>query len=295
MKTFFKTLALIACICAVACSEEEGRLPKSTVKNLVTEELRKDNILNQYETINVGYYEENNRETRLKLRKLAAAGMITYDVERFRTSARVKDGYTFDYDSYTFEDNYKTVTRYRHFVNVALTNDGMKYVVSQIPKYKEPQDPYLAPLAEKEYPEDAVKSKEVFDENGKGVFTLVEEEEPKEKAEKKDKKKEDSKPTKKQNTSDDQENKSDLQKAKERENKVEKYVKTQSLKVTDVRNILIRDDVDATAEVVVDTYNVSPFGRIYDKVQNGEHRVYKLTLLKYEDKGWVVTKMTKKK
>ena len=274
MKTLFKSLALLACILAASCTNQD-KLPESTIKDLVTEELNKENLLNQYATIEVGYYEENDEDERYELRKLAAAGVITYKIERIEAKVRVRDGYTYDYNTYRVVDKYKTITRYKYFVETALTAKGDSLAVAYIPRYEAEPDEYLQYPEFKTYPEDAVWREEVFDDAGQPVEAVEDvkktETETEEVAEK-------------------PEPKTDYDKAKVKEHKETKYVKTHSLKVTDARNILVREGV-ATADVIVDSYDVSPFGRILKYERDGMHEIYEVSFVYYQDKGWVVTKM----
>lgn len=274
MKTLFKPFALLACILAASCTNQH-KLPESTIKDLVTDELNKENLLNQYATIEVGYYEENDEDERYELRKLAAAGVISYKVERIEAKVRVRDGYTYDYNTYRVVDKYKTVTRYKYFVETALTAKGDSLAVTYIPIYEAEPDEYLQYPEFKNYPEDAVSREEVFGDDGQPVEVVEDvkktETETEEVAEK-------------------PEPKTDYDKAKAKEHKETKYVKTHSLKVTDARNILVREGV-ATADVIVDSYDVSPFGRILKYEREGMHEIYEVSFVYYQDKGWVVTKM----
>ena len=274
MKTLFKTFAISACICAVSCTSQD-KLPESTIKDLVTEELNKKNLLNQYATIEVGYYEENDEDERYELRKLAAAGVITYKVERIEAKVKVRDGYTYDYNTYRVVDKYKTVTRYKYFVETALTAKGDSLSVAYIPRYAEEPDEYLQYPEYKTYPEDAVSREEVFGDDGKPV-EVVEEKKEEEKVE--------------EPVSEKPEPKTDYEKAKAKERKETKYVKTHSLKVTDARNILVREGVGA-ADVIVDSYDVSPFGRILKYEREGKHEIYEVSFVYYQDKGWVITEL----
>lgn len=274
MKTLFKSIAVLACICAVSCTSQD-KLHESTIKDLVTEELNKKNLLNQYATIEVGYYEENDEDERYVLRKLAAAGVITYKVERIEAKVKVRDGYTYDYNTYRVVDKYKTVTRYKYFVETALTAKGDSLAVAYIPRYEEEPDEYLQYPEYKIYPEDAVSREEVFGDDGKPV-EVVEEKKEEEKAE--------------EHASEKPEPKTDYEKAKAKEHKETKYVKTHSLKVTDARNILVREGVGA-ADVIVDSYDVSPFGRILMYEREGTHEIYEVSFVYYQDKGWVITEM----
>ena len=274
MKTLFKLFALFVCICAVSCVNQD-KLSKSTIKDLVTEELKKENLLTQYATIEVGYYEENDENKRYELRKLAAVGVITYKVERIEAKVRVKDGYTFDYNIYRFVDKYKTITRYKYFVETALTTKGDSLAVVSIPLYEEEPDKYLAPLVFEVYPEDAVPYEEVFGDDAQAEEVVEGKTENEMTAEQ---------------VSEKPEPKTDYEKAKAKEHKEIKYVKSHSLKVTDARNIFVRDGI-GQADVIVDSYEVSPFGRILKYEREGAHEIYEVSFIYYQDKGWVITKM----
>ena len=272
MKTLFKLFTLSVCICAVSCINQD-KLPKSTIKELVTEGLNKGNLLNQYATIEVGYYEENDEDRRYVLRKLAASGVITYKVERVESKVKIKDGYTYDYNTYRIVDNYKTVTRYKYFVETALTAKGDSLAVVSIPLYVDEPDEYLMPLKFEVYPEDAVSREEVFGDDGQ----LVEKEKQEVVQEV-------------EQVSEKSEPKTAYEKAKAKEHKETKYVKSHSLKVTDARNIFVREGI-GQADVIVDSYDVSPFGRILKYEREGAHEIYEVSFIYYQDKGWVITKM----
>ena len=274
MKTAFNLFALIACIFAASCTSQD-KLHESTIKDLVTDELNKENLLNQYATIEVGYYEENDEDERYELRKLAAAGVISYKVERIEAKVRIRDGYTYDYNTYRVVDKYKTVTRYKYFVETALTAKGDSLAVAYIPKYEADPDEYLQYPEFKTYPEDAVSREEVFGDDGQPV-EVVEEETKSEAVT--------------EEVTEKSEPKTDYDKAKVKEHKETKYVKTHSLKVTDARNILVKEGI-AKADVIVDSYDVSPFGRILKFEREGMHEIYEVSFVYYQDKGWVVTEM----
>ena len=274
MKRLLHLYILLTCVSIVSCTSQD-KLSKSTIKNLVTEELNKENLLHQYATIEVGYYEENDEDQRYELRKLAAAGVITYKAERIETKVRVKDGYTFDYNTYRVVDQYKTVTRYKYFVETALTAKGDSLSVAAIPYYVGEPDKYLEYPEFKVYPEDAVSKEEAFGEDGKYIEAV---------SEKKVDEPAGETPTVKP------EPKTEYEKAKAKEHREIKYVKTFSLKVTDARNIIVRDGV-ATADVIIDSYDVSPFGRIFKHEREGDHEIYEVSFVYYQDKGWVITKL----
>ena len=274
MKVLCKLFALLVCICAVSCVNQD-KLSKSTIKDLVTEELKKENLLTQYATIEVGYYEENDEDKRYELRKLAAAGVITYKAERIEAKVRVRDGYTYDYNTYRIVDKYKTVTRYRYFVKTALTTKGDSLAVAVIPVYEDEPDKYLIQPEFEIYPEDAVSPDEHFGDDGQTVEIVEETQNEEDTTEA---------------VSEKSEPKTDYEKAKVKEHKEKKYVKTHSLKVTDARNIFVHEGI-GKAVVIVDSYEVSPFGRILEYAREGSHAICEVSFVYYQDKGWVITEI----
>lgn len=274
MKALFYTLVLFICLCASSCTNQ-NRIPETRIKKLVTEELHRNNLLNQYATITVGYYEENDDNERYILRKLAAAGVLTYKVDRIESKSRIRDGYSFDYNTYRLVEQYKTVTRYKYFVETTLTAKGDSLSVANIPLYEDKPDKYLHIPEMKVFPEDSVLREERFSNDDKPTEseekTQVEDQKTIQEPEK-------------------SEPKTEYEKAKAMEHKEIKYVKSHSLKVTDARNIFIRNG-SGKADVIVDSYDVSPFGRILSHEREGRHSIWNISLTYFQDKGWVLTEL----
>lgn len=129
-KTVYLTVALAF---LTACSgDNASRISPSTVKALVTESLKEDAEAEEFNVVKLGYYEENDEDARYTLRKLAAAGVITYDVERIETSRRIKNGYTIDYRTYRLVDAYRTIKGKAYFVHADLTDEGRKWVLDSV-------------------------------------------------------------------------------------------------------------------------------------------------------------------
>lgn len=110
-------------------------------------------ISEKFEVLTVGSYECNDEATRLTLRKLKAAGLLDYKVERYawweKGSKRVREQYqvtrsngwwsypqteyrTVNKTTYDFEDHY--------FVDVALTRAGKSLVVDKVPTPKDEEE-----------------------------------------------------------------------------------------------------------------------------------------------------------
>ena len=286
MKTCLKLLFAIICTSVISCKngnvlkrESSTYLPESTIHKIVTEELEKENLLTRYTPFKVGYYEENDDDDRYELRKLAAAGVITYDVKRIEEKVRVWDGYEMDDRTYRWVDKYKTVSEYRYFVKTELTDAGKRLMVYSIPRYEEKPDKYLTPPPHQSFPEDTVSRKENWGdevETPKASSSSV------------------SNTAKSNNSSGTEpkrdEPKTEYEKEKAREHTTDMWVKTHSLKVMDARNILVKDG-EAMAIVIVDYKDVTPFGRILKYNREGEHEVFKVSFQYWQDLGWTVEEL----
>lgn len=287
MRTIYHSIILsLLCFCIISCTNGNGLkkasctyLPESTIHKIVTEELEKENLLTRYTPFKVGYYEENDDDDRYELRKLAAAGVITYDVKRIEEKVRVWDGYEMDDRTYRWVDKYKTVSEYRYFVTTELTDAGKKLMVYSIPRYEEKPDKYLTPPPHQSFPEDTVSRKENWGdevETPKTSSSSV------------------SNTVKSNNSSGTEpkryEPKTEYEKEKAREHTTDMWVKTHSLKVMDARNILVKDG-EAMAIVIVDYKDVTPFGRILKYNREGEHEVFKVSFQYWQDLGWTVEEL----
>ena len=286
MKRLLHPYILLVCFCIVSCTNDNGLkkasstyLPESTIHKIVTEELEKENLLTRYTPFKVGYYEENDDDDRYELRKLAAAGVITYDVKRIEEKVRIWDGYEMDDRTYRWVDKYKTVSEYRYFVTTELTDAGKKLMVYSIPRYEEKPDKYLTPPPHQSFPEDTVSRKENWGdevETPKASSSSV------------------SNTVKSNNSSGTEpkrdEPKTEYEKEKAREHTTDMWVKTHSLKVMDARNILVKDG-EAMAIVIVDYKDVTPFGRILKYNREGEHEVFKVSFQYWQDLGWTVEEL----
>ena len=287
MRTIYHIIKLsLLCLCITSCTNSNllkkassTYIPESTIHKIVTEELEKENLLTRYTPFKVGYYEENDDDNRYELRKLAAAGVITYDVKRIEEKVRVWDGYEMNNLTYRWVDKYKTVSEYRYFVKTELTDAGKKLMVYSIPRYEEKPDKYLTPPPHQSFPEDTVSRKENW---GDEVET------PKASSSS------ESNTAKSNNSSGTEpkrdEPKTEYEKEKAREHTTDMWVKTHSLKVMDARNILVKDG-EAMAIVIVDYKDVTPFGRILKYNREGEHEVFKVSFQYWQDLGWTVEEL----
>ena len=259
--------AAFALALLTACSSDDAsRISPSTVKSLVTKELKEKAQADVFNTVKLGYYEENDEDARYTLRKLAAAGVITYDVERVETARRIKNGYTVDYRTHRLVEAYRTIKGEVIFVHADLTDEGRKWVVPELPEPPVTEDKFFKPMDYVYYPEFDAPEKDVFP--GEEAINAP-------KAEKKAEEAPKTEPT------------TDYEKAKAREKITTEFVKCYSVKVVDVRNIFVRDG-KAKADFVLEAFDVSPFGRIYNQVYENTHTLGTATFTYYQDKKWVL-------
>ena len=221
-----------------------------------------------FNTVKLGYYEENDEDARYTLRKLAAAGVITYDVERVETARRIKNGYTVDYRTHRLVEAYRTIKGQVVFVHADLTDEGRKWVVAELPEPPVTEDKFFKPMDYVYYPEFDAPEKDVFPGEAQETAPATRKAEEKSETPNAD-------PT------------TDYEKAKAREKITTEFVKCYSVKVVDVRNIFVRDG-KAKADFVLEAFDVSPFGRIYNQVYENTHTLGTATFTYYQDKKWVV-------
>lgn len=268
MRASFKVIfAVLALAGFVSCSGGPDQLSKKEIKGLLSEKIEQEWAHQRYSEVTTGYYEENDADERYELRKLAAAGVITYKMEKFKVKETVREYYWWSYED-------KVVTKTHYFVETALTDLGRKLSVDEIPVYS-PKDKYLEEPEDRSYPEDTVSRQEEkmpkeesgVDKTQSNVSAKGSQDQVKD-------------APKKQKT--------DYEKAQEREYEEEYIVKSCRFKVMDVRDIILKDGT-ATASAVVDIVDVTPFGRILSRLAEGSHLMVSVDLVYYQDKGWQIS------
>ncbi len=187
LKAFIKLNCLSAIMVLglgiTSCGNSNGVLTESDVENEIERICAP--LFKFYNTteIQTGYYELNSADDRKKLREMEAAGLITYSAERFiekvtkTKSVKVVERYYYNWWSgrqepiYTYVDRNYTEDVEHIFVKVALTEEGQRYVVTdeeleniqeEIKKFKIDED-LICPNDETEYPEDAVSDDETIE------------------------------------------------------------------------------------------------------------------------------------
>ena len=292
MKHFFTLL----CVCTLAfmtsCnSDSREQISASTIVSLV-EDMLEVNCENQdYAEITTGYFECNDKDKRYTLRKLAAAGVITYKTECFEVTETYR--YSTGYDWWTGRQTYATGTRTnRHvFVDVALTSKGKSYVVDGYPVPDEDEDPDLAEPAPKAFPEDDVPYDEVLD---------CDKKEPKKEPKESTKSEEEYDPsgcdTDYDDVADDEPQDTPgtaeltpYEKACQKVYTEDYIVETGAIEIVKARNIRLDKIAGrAAAEIIIEVTDVSPFGRILQGLVEGERDAEDVTLIYFEDKGWIL-------
>lgn len=224
--------------------------------------------------LTVGYYEENDAAERLKLRKLASLGMVTYSAEQI--NEYIPAGYWSP-----------AKTKEHVFVNVQLTDKGKKYIVTE--PFKDLDAKELEnPNKDKEFPEDTVAIDEyipVINPSATGVTT----------------------PT--NNTADNnvaatetvEDNytpstispTSPYKAALEKVNTETFNMLAFKIDVKKVFNLICTDEMakdgKAKCDVILECTDVTPFGRILRNVVEGDKRKEtNINFVKYVDKGWQV-------
>ncbi len=287
-KHFFISLSLAIFSCAMFSSCNNGELTASDVEKEV-ERVGAPLFKMQVKSLKTGYYELNDEAARYKLRKLAAAGMITYSAQNIIETKK----------SYWGDRKYDHV-----FVEVALTEEGQKYVVSaeEYEKRKAEVEEFYKKLQNEEvidknaFPEAQVAEEEnvpVLDETLKKApaqeeeeaAPAVEEEAVGEIAETAPKKESQAAASK-----------SAYEKACDKVHSEEVWVETVQWELSDVENIKCTQEMleqgVAKATAVFECVKSTPFGRILEGDYEGETERNKIDFELYAD-GWKTKEMPK--
>ena len=320
-----KKLSLLACLAVLlcfavlpSCEKNNGPTSKGIVKecNDLLYQLGEDSVVTYIRT---GYYELNDSPARCELKRLEAAGLITYQVERFawwdKTETYKKE--IAKYDWY-YGPTYKTVKKVsydynEHFmVDVQLADEGKKWIVKGEPIMKpvvdkdllqpdsdlssfpenqidcveswpEVPNPYLKPEPELEVkPEPEPKTEP------KPQPKMEAEPEPQPEAEL-DPQSEEEDLTVPQVTVGDQCKAFEQAKAKEDSQFVCLFAyKNRAIKARNIQISNTSEFPTAQAEVIFEIYNVSTAGRAIKKTIEGTRSSLPVTLNYYIDKGWVL-------
>lgn len=235
-----------------SCGSSNGELTKSQAESALKEGklLFVDNSWEQVTSLTVGYYQLEKADQRKMLENLASAGVITYSV--VKVPERVKRG-----GGWNRPVEYVNVDRY--FVSVQLTKDGQKLVVAD-PVTEAIDKDMVEKLRDKYAQAEAPAGNAQDQASASGV------------------------------SSEDGNEKSDFQRAKERENAETVHVSTHKNKLIKVRDILCTEDMlkkgEATCNYIYEYDKVTPFGYFIKGFVEGTRKSGRASFTKYVDSGW---------
>lgn len=292
-------LSFFAITLLVSCGQANKKLSEKVILKQVNT-LIKDEALDQlYAEIKVGKYECNNELDRFRLRQLEAAGLITYDVDRYvwwekeqKTERKAYDvtyGYYFSWTETKYKnvvvDTYNYCDHY--IVNVTLTPQGEKIIMKDVPEAKEKVDKDLIQpkIDESKFPWYSVKYSEEWPEIPNPFI--------------KEKTRKTAAEAQKNSESHSIQKKTPITRIDSLQyqayNKLHLSPKTVILKTGNkkaikARNIQQIDDssLTAKAEVIIETQNVTDAGRILQTIENKQRQAITVNLIYYIDKGWVL-------
>lgn len=307
MKRFPILLILCGVILAMSCTQTSDSISERFIVKQANKTLVKKAENSIFDTVEVGEYECNNDEERYQLRKLEAAGLITYDVTRYawweKTRVNTREAYDVDY-YYTWSGAFAyTRTEYRtvkrtdynfkdHFiVKVALTAKGQKYVVSGIPEPEEEIDEEMKvkDVDSSKYVWNQMDLKEEWPDIKNPFITEVKDAV----SQKTPSLKSHANSTKASEKKDNTERIDSLQYKKYMEftpKSENVYVKCCDIECFKARNIQIYNKEGipfARAQVLFRTKNCNDFGRILLEYENGIKSAGNIKFDYYLDKGWV--------
>ncbi len=308
MKNIINSLAVVsAIVLAAGCSSPKDNLSSSTVVKLANEKLAEMARDNLFVTVQTGTYECNNDTSRENLRAMEAAGLLTYNVERYawweKYKKNVKKTYTVKRqgfwgtyddtetkwvktDSYDFCDHY--------VVTVALTGKGRKLEVASLPQPADDEDPdLLQPKVDvSKYAWNKQDISESWPEIPNPFIDA-----PRSEAKSSSKTNETTSKTASESKPDDYAVRIDsLQHAAYQAvdfSSKDHHLKVGKIKAIKARNIVIHNELMpvAEAEIILHAENVTDPGRIYLGIENDERSLCRAKLIYYCDKGWTITSM----
>ncbi len=278
---------LLTSSAAIFTSCDKGNvLTESAVKSAVKE------VIEPYEqhytptSIQLGFYELNSESERNDLRKLAAAGMITYEAQIVIEKIQ----------------RYYSVREKEHvFVNVALTPEGQKMVMSEeeVLAYKKAtkeaqkgSDKDLeCPNIDTEYPEDNIGpeiiTKIIRDDGTTNPNSYT----PNNRGTETDN---DATSGATSNPQKMEEPTTAYGKTVKRISTETVYVKAFKMQIYKIRHVLcppaMAETGKGSAEVIIEYKDVTPFGRILKHALDGQKEVNTWDFIYYNDQGWTIDK-----
>lgn len=300
--SFFVAILVLGSL--VSCGNDRDTLSACKAKRLFNKELQRTYTHVAAIEIPTGYFECNDEESRTQLRQLEANGLINYKctpVVRMERQQRSRSVYRYDYwygGYYDTEYYYVWDTTYCYFVDVSLTEAGQALVyerpeVKPTKEEKELREDFEvnadqypeAQVGPEQFPHMVSKNDEI-DATEETVDTTVAAYTD-ECAEATEEEVFDSLPEYTEPTVDPNASEYERNKAKEHIERVS--LRAAELKVVKARNIVVhsRDDQpQATAQILMEYKNVTPVGRIFAHIYNGQRFLAQAQYLYFEDKGW---------
>lgn len=318
MKKILFLLTVTACLVMASCTESADKITSRQITAKFNKKLDEAAMTESFTTLRVGTYEVS-QQTRFELKRLEAAGVISYSEEHFAwwekstSKKRVTTYVTRSYWGYTWSEpvtSSKTVTDYNYqdhvIATVALTNKGKRLMVDSIPGPKDivDKDMIQPSLSDKTYPEDKVSDAWDFPELPNPWLAQEEpsaEEPVAEKPQKEEKPVVDDEPAEEEAEPSDGIERND-------EAVYRKYLdalaacseetvilRSHAFKAVKAINIQIADDEGsrlARAQVIVEIKNATDAGRVQNHVIDGMKDIVTVVLLYYIDQGWVIVNMS---
>ena len=307
---FFLAFSLLAGMVTSCKTSSPDKISASDIVSQYNQYLKDSAQQEHFTVLEIGTYRRDT--SRLALRELQAAGLVTYSVQRYpwweRIVKPVKKPFTVTRyywgDEYK-ETTYKTVidTSYNfedhYVVTVDLTRKGRSLVVEDLPSPVEKVDKDLLQpeVDESKYAWNKVDLSESwpqilnpFPREEKEVKTVATKE-AKPSSKSSNKKSSNSSSSKKWPEIVRIDSTIHMAYWEIATSCEEVLLKSYNLKAVKARNIQIKE-VDgapvASAEVIVETQNTTDAGRILDRKENGERTLVPVSLNYYIDKGWVL-------
>lgn len=273
---FLLAAGLIGLFALSSCGN--GELTKGSAESALKKGLVALQDSSQFTTIDIGYYQLDDKKARLTLRQLANAGVITYTADKVIEKVRKSQGGW-------YRPTYYYIDVERFFVKVDLTEEGRKLVVNE-PVIEIPDNDIKYKI--KEIYSFEVPYSEIED-GAKPITTTT----PPTNDEDPDDTDHEYEITENESTIGET-GKSQYQIAKDRTRKLSLNVLTHTNKLVKVKNVYCPEEAlkkgEAACAYIYEQTKVTPFGFFLKGIQEGERKMGIAGFNKYTDEGWKVVK-----
>lgn len=308
---FAYAIIVVAMLCVSSCSTPSpDKISEDEILEQVNQQMEDLAKNITFTELNIGTYECNEESERTTLRKLAKAGIIDYNVTRYawwehyqktvREAYKVKKGngwysyYDTEYrnvkkDVYDFQDHY--------VVDVKLTKSGKKIMEENLPQpiEKVDKDMKQPEFNIEDYSWHNLEPEKWNEIKNPFITEAPATKKPKESIIQEEAKKENEYTEDVQSNTQKIERKDEAQYKKYNALKLNTqlvYLEKYRFEAAKARNIQILTTNDgerkAIAEVIIETYDVTDAGRIFDYIEDEYKDIIKVKLTFYQDKGWVL-------